>query len=57
MDVQAKAQLRLIPDLNAGKPTGAHRKGEIYMDSAAKLFVCTKDGTPGTWRRINTTLV
>jgi hypothetical protein len=51
-----RAQLWLKPAGRAGKPTtGAHTKGELYMDSAAKLFVCTASGTPGTWRRISTT--
>jgi hypothetical protein len=27
-------------------------KGEIYMHSASKLFVCTVGGNPGTWRRV-----
>jgi len=54
--VGGKAQLWLKPGSGAGKPTtGAHSKGELYMDSAAKLFVCTASGTPGTWRRISTT--
>jgi hypothetical protein len=40
----------------AGKPTtGAHLKGEISMDSAATLWVCTVAGTPGTWRKVATT--
>lgn len=51
-----KAQLRLALGSRAGKPTaGAHVKGEIYMDSAATLYVCTVAGTPGTWRRLTTT--
>src|SRR5215217_1248982 len=53
-----KAQLKLVPGSSAGKPTtGAHSKGEIYMDSAGALFVCTADGSPGTWSKITTTLV
>jgi hypothetical protein len=51
-----KAQLRLVPKGTAGPPTtGSHAKGEIYMDSAGALFVCTAGGTPGTWRRVTTT--
>lgn len=52
-----KAQLRIVPKGTVGRPTtGAHAKGEIYMDSAATLFVCTVGGTPGTWRKIATTI-
>jgi hypothetical protein len=50
------AQLKLTPKGTAGKPTsGAHTKGEIYLDSAGTLFVCTANGTPGTWRTVTTT--
>jgi hypothetical protein len=53
-----KAQLRLVPTDSAGKPTtGTHQKGEIYMDSATTLFVCTASGTPGKWRKVSTTAV
>ena len=55
-----KAQLKLKPSSTRGKPTtGTHAKGEIYMDSAGTLFVCTAgDGsTVGTWKRVNTTAV
>lgn len=35
-----------------GAPTsGAHSAGEIYMDSAATLWVCVSSGTPGAWNR------
>lgn len=52
-----KAQLRLVPASTRGKPTGAHSKGEIYMDSTGALFVCVIDGTPGTWRKVRTAAV
>jgi len=51
----ARAPLRLFPASSAGRPTGNHRKGELYMDSNAALYVCTAEGTPGTWRRFTTT--
>ena len=52
----ARAQVRLVPGATAGKPTsGTHAKGELYMDAAATLYVCTVGGTPGTWRRLTTT--
>lgn len=48
-----KAQLRLVPGSAAGKPTsGTHVKGELYMDSAARLFVCVANGSPGTWKKV-----
>jgi hypothetical protein len=50
-----RAQLRLVPASAAGRPSGAHSKGEIYMDSAGALFVCVKGGTPGRWRKVTTT--
>jgi hypothetical protein len=44
------AQLRLVPGTSAGRPTtGAHTIGEIYMDSAARLWVCVASGSPGMW--------
>jgi hypothetical protein len=51
-----KAQLMLAPGGAVGRPTGDHTKGEIYMDSAGALFVCTADGSPGTWKKVTTTL-
>jgi hypothetical protein len=52
----SRAQLLLVPKSATGRPTtGAHTKGEIYMDSAGALFVCTASGTPGTWRKVTTT--
>lgn len=51
-----KAQMRIVPKSTVGRPTnGNHAKGEVYMDSAAALWVCTVGGTPGTWRKITTT--
>ncbi len=52
-----KAQLKLVPASTRGRPSGAHTKGEIYMDSAGALFVCTKGGNPATWRKVSTTAV
>ena len=53
-----KAQLQLKPGGSTGKPTtGTHTKGEIYMDSAGTLFVCTADGSPGRWKQISATVV
>ncbi len=44
----SRAQLSLLPGTGVGKPTsGQHDLGEIYMDSAASLFVCIAGGTPG----------
>ena len=47
-----KAQLRLIPGSAAGEPTGAHEKGEIYLDSDATLWICEASGNPATWRAV-----
>ncbi|MGH3145598.1 MAG: hypothetical protein ACRDTR_07325 [Rubrobacter sp.] len=54
-----KAQLFLKPKGGAaGRPTtGSHLKGELYMDSEANLFVCTADGSPGTWKLVRTVAV
>jgi len=53
-----RAQLALVPKGTVGKPTsGSHSRGEIFMDSVATLFVCTKGGTSGTWRKVTTTAV
>jgi hypothetical protein len=54
----SRAQIRLIPTARTGKPTsGNHQIGELYLDKSGVLFVCTVAGTPGTWRRVNTTAV
>ncbi len=47
-----KAQLRLIPGGDAGEPTGAHEKGEIYLDADATLWICEASGNPATWRAV-----
>lgn len=52
-----KAQLRLRPAGSAGKPSGAHSAGEIYMDSAGTLFVCVKGGNPAEWKKLSATAV
>lgn len=49
----AKAQLRLVPGTTTGAPkTLPHAKGELYMDFAATLWVCTVSGTPGAWKKL-----
>jgi hypothetical protein len=52
-----RAQLRLVPGSGAGRPEGAHSKGELFMDSAGALFVYVNGGTPGTWRKVTTARV
>ena len=32
--------------------TGTHYAGEIYIDSSAAMWLCTLEGSPGTWRPI-----
>jgi hypothetical protein len=50
-----KAQLRIVPKSGTGPPTsGSFGAGDLYLDSAAALFVCVAGGTPGTWRRFQT---
>ena len=45
--------LRLRPRSTPGAPTtGKWSKGTIILDSAAKLFICTAGGTPGTWKKV-----
>ncbi|MBL8880650.1 MAG: hypothetical protein JNG88_16175 [Phycisphaerales bacterium] len=37
---------------SSGAPSsGAHTKGELHIDSGGVLYVCTADGSPGTWYR------
>jgi hypothetical protein len=52
-----KAQLMLKPGSSVGKPTGAHTKGKIYMDSQANLFVCFRGGNPAGWRKVTASTV
>ena len=45
--------LLLTPSTSAGPPTsGAHSRGEVYVDAAGFAFVCSLAGSPGTWQRI-----
>jgi hypothetical protein len=53
-----RAPLRLEPAGTAGHPTaasGAHQRGELYVDVKGDLFFCRDDGTPGTWFRVQLT--
>lgn len=44
--------VRLTAAGSSGAPSsGAHTKGELHIDSGGVLYVCTADGTPGTWYR------
>ena len=48
-----KAQLRLAPAVTLGQPrAGAHLAGELFLDSAATLWLCVASGAPGTWKRV-----
>jgi hypothetical protein len=52
-----RAQVRLTPATRAGKPIGGtHQIGELYLDKLGALFICTGAGSPGTWRKVSTTL-
>ena len=52
------AQVLLATDpLNTPMPAppergDQHEKGELYLDDDAGLWLCTADGSPGTWSRI-----
>jgi hypothetical protein len=50
------APLQLVPALGPGAPlpsSGSHTQGEVYVDSSGDVFVCTSNGTPGTWRKVS----
>jgi len=48
-----RAAIRLVPAPTVGKPTtGNHQVGELVLDSAGTLFICTAAGTPGTWKKV-----
>ncbi len=34
--------------------SGAHKAGELYVDSGGALFYCNVNGTPGTWVALST---
>ena len=56
----SQAQLRLVPKAATGKPTGAHTKGEIYMDSAGTLFICVASSTStaaAKWKKVSAVAV
>jgi hypothetical protein len=47
------AQILFALPASPGAPTaGSHIMGELYVDSAATLWVCIADGAPGTWVRL-----
>jgi hypothetical protein len=49
------APLRLDPASTKGHPrsgSGLHLKGELFVDTAGELFLCIKDGDPGTWVQV-----
>lgn len=52
------APLRLQPAATAGAPTTVnHQQGELYVDSAGVLWICTASGTsstPGTFKQAGT---
>jgi hypothetical protein len=48
-----EAPIRMLAASTTGAPkSGAHHKGEFYVDSAGVLFYGTTDGTPGTWKQV-----
>jgi hypothetical protein len=50
-----RAPLLLQPAGFAGAPSsGAHSRGELMVDNTGVLYICTLDGTPGTWMKVGT---
>ncbi len=48
-----RAPLNLQPAGAPGAPTtGAHSPGDLWLDSAATLWLCVGSGTPGSWVRV-----
>ncbi|MFN8595513.1 MAG: hypothetical protein U0559_18180 [Anaerolineae bacterium] len=48
------AQLRLVPGVTAGPPTGSsHLTGELYLDSNGDLYLCTSGGVGAKWAKLN----
>jgi hypothetical protein len=47
------AAVWLVPRTVAGPATDASVKGEVLVDSDGVMWLCTADGTPGTWIRIS----
>ncbi len=47
------APLHLEPAAVRGHPTsGAHKRGDFWVDSGGVLFFCVTAGTPGAWKRV-----
>jgi hypothetical protein len=47
------AQLNLVPMATPKHPS-AGTAGDLVLDSAGTLFLCTKTGSPATWRKFST---
>jgi hypothetical protein len=52
--VGGRAQIQLIPAGTAGPPTGFHSSGDVWLDSRRAVWICTADGTPGTFMPLQT---
>ena len=51
-----RAPLQLVPASVAGRPTSLHHsRGELIVDNAGALFLCTASGTPGSWVKVSVT--
>lgn len=45
-----RAQIQIVPQGAVGAPTsGPHFAGDVYMDAAEVMWICTANGTPGTF--------
>jgi hypothetical protein len=49
-----RAPLLLTPAGTAGAPSsGTHSQGEQLVDANGQLYLCTAQGTPGTWQKLS----
>jgi hypothetical protein len=50
----ATAPIRMQWGTTNGAPTtGAHKRGELFVDAQGQLFLCVADGTPGSWKHVH----
>jgi hypothetical protein len=52
--VGGRANLHLVNASLTGPPTGAHLRGDIWMDNWGIMWICIGDGTPGIFAPLQT---